>query len=150
MRYANCLMAVVLSGAAAVAGAQQAWSPQRNVELVVPNPPGGSNDKTARTIERVWTTNKVLPTTMSIINRAGGGGSIAYTHVAQQTGNPHYLVVAGPALLTNHITGASALHHTDLTPVASLFNDYTVYVVSADSTIKTGKDLAARLRKDPK
>jgi putative tricarboxylic transport membrane protein len=150
MGFAKGLAAVVIGVMSTVASAQQQWSPQRNVELVVPNPPGGSNDKTARTIERVWAANKVLPTTMSIVNRSGGGGSIAYTHVAQQTGNPHYLVVAGPALLTNNITGASALHHTDLTAVASLFNDYTVYVVSAGSDIKTGKDLAARLRKDPK
>jgi putative tricarboxylic transport membrane protein len=150
MNFARWLAAVLMSVTAAMAAAQQQWSPQRNVELVVPNPPGGSNDKTARTIERVWTTNKILPTTLSIMNRSGGGGSIAYTHVAQQTGNPHYLVVAGPALLTNHITGASTLQHTDLTAVASLFNDYTVYVVSAASDIKTGKDLAARLRKDPK
>ena len=50
----KCLIAVALACAAAVAGAQ-GWSPQRNVELVVPNPPGGSNDKTARTIERMWT-----------------------------------------------------------------------------------------------
>jgi putative tricarboxylic transport membrane protein len=150
MSYARIGVALLLAGIAAGAAAQQGWSPQTNVELVVPNPPGGSNDKTARTIERVWTTNKVIPSTLSIVNRAGGGGSIAYTHVAQQTGNPHYLVVAGPALLTNHITGASTLQHTDLTPVASLFNDYTVYVVAADSPIKTGKDLVARLRKDPK
>jgi putative tricarboxylic transport membrane protein len=150
MKLATWLAAAVVSIMATAAGAQPQWSPQRNVELVVPNPPGGSNDKTARTIERVWTANKILPTTMSIVNRAGGGGSIAYTHVSQQAGNPHYLVVAGPALLTNNITGASALHHTDLTAVASLFNDYTVYVVSAGSDIKTGKDLAARLRKDPK
>ena len=150
MKLATWLAAAAISVAATAAGAQQQWSPQRNVELFVPNPPGGSNDKTARTIERVWIANKILPTTMSIVNRAGGGGSIAYTHVAQQTGNPHYLVVAGPALLTNNITGASALHHTDLTAVASLFNDFTVYVVSAGSDIKNGKDLAARLRKDPK
>ena len=148
MKLVRCLAALALC-AAATAGAQS-WSPQRNVELVVPNPPGGSNDKTARTIERVWSAGKVLPTTLSIVNRAGGGGSIAYTYVQQQTGNPHYLVVAGPALLTNNITGASALRHTDLTAVASLFNDYTAYVVSADSPIKTGKDLVARLRKDPK
>jgi putative tricarboxylic transport membrane protein len=143
------LIAMALAAAAAVAGAQS-WSPQRNVELVVPNPPGGSNDKTARTVERIWTINKVLPVTLSVVNKAGGGGSIAYTYVAQHVGNPHYLVVAGPALLTNHITGASTLHHTDLTPVASLFNDYTVFAVAADSSIKTGKDLVARLKKDPK
>ena len=149
MNFMKFLIALALASAAAVAGAQ-GWSPQKNVELVVPNPPGGSNDKTARTIERVWTLNKVLPTTLSVVNRAGGGGSIAYTYVAQRTGDPHYLVVAGPALLTNHITGASTLQHTDLTPVASLFNDYTVFAVAADSSIKTGKDLVARLRKDPK
>lgn len=149
MQFVKFLSALALAGAAAVASAQ-GWSPQKNVELVVPNPPGGSNDKTARTIERVWTLNKVLPTTLSVVNRSGGGGSIAYTYVAQRAGDPHYLVVAGPALLTNHITGASTLQHTDLTPVASLFNDYTVFAVAADSSIKTGKDLVARLRKDPK
>jgi putative tricarboxylic transport membrane protein len=139
----------LLAGAAAAAGAQ-GWAPERNVELVVPNPPGGSNDKTARTVERIWSMNKVLPSTLSVVNRAGGGGSIAYTYVQQRVGDPHFLVVAGPALLTNHITGASKLHHSDLTAVASLFNDFTVFAVSADSQIKTGKDLVERLRKDPK
>ena len=149
MKIAKSMVAVVAACAAFAAGAQD-WSPQRNVELVVPNPPGGSNDKTARTIERVWSQLKLLPSTLSIVNRPGGGGSIAYTYVSQRAGDPHYLVVAGPALLTNHITGASKLHHTDLTPVASLFNDFTAFAVAADSPIKTGKDLVARLRKDPK
>jgi putative tricarboxylic transport membrane protein len=144
-----CLAIIPLLCAAAAVCAQ-GWSPQRNVELVVPNPPGGSNDKTARTIERVWTVGKLLPATLSVVNRSGGGGTIAYTYVQQHVGDPHYLVVSGPPLLTNHITGTSKLHHTDLTPVASLFNDFTVYVVAADSPIKTGKDLVARLRKDPK
>jgi len=149
MRIARYLFTVLAACAAAVAGAQ-GWSPQKNVELVVPNPPGGSNDKTARTIERVWTANKLLSASLSVVNRAGGGGTIAYTYVQQHVGDPHFLVVSGPPLLTNHITGTSKLHHTDFTPVASLFNDYTVYVVAADSPIKTGKDLVARLRKDPK
>ena len=149
VRYGCIALVLALALAPALADAQ-AWSPQKNVELVVPNPPGGSNDKTARTIERVWTANKLLSSTLSVVNRAGGGGSIAYTYVQQHPGDPHFLVVAGPALLTNHITGASKLHHGDLTAVASLFNDYTVFVVGADSPIKTGKDLVARLRKDPK
>jgi len=148
--YIERILAAAVLTAASTLTLAQGWTPQRNVELVVPNPPGGSNDKTARTIERVWTTGKVLPVTLSIVNRAGGGGSIAYTFVQQQTANPHYLVVGGPALLTNHITGASTLSHTDLTGVASLFNDFTVFAVSAESNIKTGKDLVARLRKDPK
>jgi putative tricarboxylic transport membrane protein len=128
----------------------QGWVPQKNVELVVPNPPGGSNDKTARTVERILTANKIGPSSLTIVNRPGGGGSIAYTYVQQHAGDPHYLVVAGPALLTNHITGASKLHHSDLTPIASLFDDYTVFAVNAGGPISSGKDLVARLRKDPK
>ena len=149
LRVERIVLAFVLAGAAAVAGAQ-GWTPQKPVELVVPNPPGGSNDKTARTVERIWTLNKALPSPLVVVNKSGGGGSIAYTYVQQHPADPHYLVVAGPALLTNHITGASKLHHTDLTAVASLFNDYTVFAVSADSPIRSGKDLVARLRKDPK
>jgi len=149
MKIARLMFATIAACAALSAGAQ-GWSPQKNVELVVPNPPGGSNDKTARTIERVWNVNKLMVGTLSVVNRPGGGGTIAYTYVAQHAGDPHYLVVSGPPILTNHITGTSKLHYTDLTPVASLFDDYTVYVVSADSPIKTGKDLIARLRKDPK
>ena len=142
-------IAAILAGAAAVAGVQ-AWSPQKNVEIVVPNPPGGSNDKTARSLERILITNKLLPVTLSIQNKSGGGGSIAYTYLQQRAGDPHYLVVAGPAILTNHIVGSTPLRHTDLTAVASLFDDYTVFAVNANSSLKTGKDLIDRLRKDPK
>ncbi len=142
-------IAALLAGVAAVAGAQ-AWSPTRNVEIVVPNPPGGSNDKTARSLERIIIANKLLPVTLSIQNKSGGGGSIAYTYLQQHPGDPHFLVVAGPAILTNHIVGSAPLRHSDLTPVASLFDDYTVFAVNANSSLKTGKDLIDRLRKDPK
>jgi putative tricarboxylic transport membrane protein len=143
------IVAVIAACVAAPVSAQ-AWSPSRNVEIVVPNPPGGSNDKTARSLERLILAGKLLPVTLSISNKAGGGGSIAYTYVQQRAPDPHVLVVAGPAILTNHIVGSSPLRHTDLAPVASLFDDYTVFAVAANSPIKTGRDLIERLRKDPK
>ena len=145
----SVLLSLVL-GAVSVSAGAQGWSPQKNVELVVPNPPGGSNDKTARTVERIVVAYKLIPSTLTVVNRAGAGGTLAYSYVQQHAGDPHYLVVAGPALLTNHITGAARLNHNDLTPIASLFDDYTVFAVNADSPIKTGKDLIDRLRKDPK
>ena len=149
MKLSRLISATALTAISTLAGAQQ-WVPQKNVELVVPNPPGGSNDKTARTVERILVGGKLIPSSLSIVNRAGGGGSIGYVYVQQHTADPHYLVVAGPALLTNHITGASKLHHTDLTPIASLFDDYTVFAVNAGPALRTGKDLIERLRKDPK
>lgn len=149
MRIRSVVVAIAMACVSAIASAQS-WVPQKNVELVVPNPPGGSNDKTARTVERILVMNKMLPTSLTVVNKAGAGGTLAYSYVQQHPGDAHYLVVAGPAMLTNHITGAAKLHHTDFTAVASLFDDYTAFAVNADSTIRTGKDLVERLRKDPK
>jgi putative tricarboxylic transport membrane protein len=148
MKLTGLAIAATLLVAAAAVHAQ--WSPQKNVEIVVGSAPGGSNDKTARTVERILVSHKLIPSTLTVVNRAGAGGTLAYTYVQQHNGDPHYLVVAGPALLTNHITGSAKLHHSDLTPIASLFDDYTVFAVNADSPIKTGKDLVDRLKKDPK
>jgi len=52
-------------------------------------------------------------------------------------------------LLTNHIVGTSPLSYMDFTPIASLFNDYVVFAVNANSPIKTGKDLIAKLKENP-
>ncbi len=143
------LAALILAGPAGVVQAQ-AWVPTKNVELVVPNPPGGSNDKTARTIERILLVGKVLPVSLTVVNKSGGGGNIAYTYTHQHAGDPHILVVSGPPILTNHITGSGKLHHSEFTPIASLFDDYTVYAVNPGGPFATGKDLVARLRKDTK
>ena len=144
------LLGAALLAASSACWAQGSWSPQRNVEIVVGSAPGGSNDKTARAVERALMDNKLVNTSITVVNRPGGGSSIAFTYVSQKQGDPHTLLVGTTALLTNHITGRSKLHHSDFTPIASLFNDYVVFAVNADSPIKTGQDLIARLKQDPK
>ena len=134
----------------ATAAHAQTWSPQKNVEIVVGSAPGGSNDKTARTVERILTQMKLVPTSITVNNRPGGGSNIAFGYVHQHAGDPHYLMVGTPSLLTNHITGLSKLHYNDYTPIASLFNDYVVFAVNAASPVRNGRDLAERLKKDPK
>jgi putative tricarboxylic transport membrane protein len=146
------VIAGFVAGALAVAAASadaQSWSPQKNVEIVATSVPGGSQDKTARALERIFLAHKLVPSTLTVANRSGGGGNIAFTYVSQRTGDPHYLVIAGTGLLSNHILGASKLHHTDLTPIAHLVNDYMVVAVSTGSPIRGGKELVERLKKDP-
>lgn len=135
--------------AAPAAQAQQSWSPSRNVEIVVGSAPGGSNDKTARTVERAIVEGKLIPTSLTVVNRPGGGSSIAFNYVNQKKGDPHTLLIGTTALLTNHIVGTSPLSYMDFTPVASLFNDYVVFAVNVNSPIKTGKDLIAKLKENP-
>jgi putative tricarboxylic transport membrane protein len=131
------------------AGWAQAWSPQKNVEIVVGSAPGGSNDKTARQVEKILNDKKLVNSSLTVVNKPGGGSTIAFNYVNQHAGDAHYLMVGTTALLSNHIVGSSKLGHIDFTPIASLFNDYVVFAVNANSSIKTGKDLADRLKKDP-
>ena len=148
MKTERVLLALALCGATAIAQAQ-GWSPSKNVEIIVGSAPGGSNDKTARAVERTLVENKLVPTSISVVNKPGGGSSIAFTFVSQRAGDPHTLMVGTTALLTNHITGRSKLSHKDFTPIASLFQDYVVFAVNAQSPIKDGNDLVARLKSDP-
>src|SRR5690606_24649294 len=78
-----------------------------------------------------------------------GGGVIAYNYLNQHPGNGHYLAMASPTLLTNHILGTNPLNHTDFTPVVRLADENLAFVVKADSPIKNGRDLIAQLRKNP-
>jgi putative tricarboxylic transport membrane protein len=148
MKMERVLLTLALCGVAAIAQAQ-GWSPSKNVEIIVGSAPGGSNDKTARAVERALVENKLVPTSISVVNKPGGGSSIAFAFVNQRAGDPHTLLVGTTALLTNHITGRSKLSHKDFTPIASLFQDYVVFAVNAKSPIKDGKDLVTRLKSDP-
>ena len=129
--------------------AQKTWSPSRNVEIVVGSAPGGSNDKTARSVEKAIVEAKLIPTSLTVVNRPGGGSTIAFAYVRQKKADPHTLLIGTTALLSNHIVGSSTISYDDFTPIASLFNDYVVFAVNANSPIKTGKDLIAKLKENP-
>ena len=127
--------------------AHSQWKPDRTVEVVVFAAPGGGNDKSARQMHRIWTENKMLDAV--VVNKVGGGGSLAYTYVSQKTGDPHFIAIAQAGLVTNHITGRSPVSHTDLTPLAFVGSEPVALAVRAESPYKTLKDFVDQLKKDP-
>jgi len=142
-----CTLAVLALLCPGMAPAQ-GWSPQKNVEIIVPVVPGGTNDKLARAIERTFVGGKLVTTSVTVVHRAGGGNQIAYAYVNQHTGDPHYLLMGTSTLITAHAMGTSKMSYSDFTPIASIFNDYVVLTVNAASPLKSGSDLIARMRAD--
>lgn len=142
---ARGLTAAVLALWLAGPAAAQGWTPQRNVELIVPNAPGGALDANARLIQSLWQ----LPVSSTVVNRAGGEHAIAYTLISQRSGEPHLLGLASPVLLSNHASGRSTVTYTDVTPLATLATEYYLFVVRADSPLKTGRDMIEALKKNP-
>jgi putative tricarboxylic transport membrane protein len=83
------------------------------------------------------------------VNKAGGGGAIAYNYINQHAGDAHYVLMSSGTLITSNVIGQSPFLHTDFTPLAILCTEYSIFVVRADSTIKDGKGLLARLVSNP-
>jgi putative tricarboxylic transport membrane protein len=143
------VLVAVSAHAQSAGGARAAWVPTRNIEIVHGSAPGGSNDKSAREIEKALTQTKLIPTSMTVVSKPGGGGSISMSYANQHPGDGHYLLLGGSTMISNHIVGSSKMSYTDFTPIASLMNDYIVFAVAADSALKTPKDLLERLKTKP-
>ena len=126
-----------------------AWSPQKNVEIVVGSAPGGSNDKTARVIQKILQDDKLVAVPVSVVNKPGGNQTLARAYLSQHPGDAHYFDIANPTLISNHIAGVSTQHYRDLTPIALLLKEYTVFTVRADSPIHNARDLVSRIKQDP-
>ena len=148
MKTASAFVALVLLGFSCAYA--QSWTPQKNVELVVPVAPGGTNDKLARAIERTLTGSKLVPTSVTVAHRAGGGNQIAYAYVSQHAGDPHYLLMGTSTLITAHAMGTSKVSYGDFSPIASIFNDFVVLTVNPASPLKSGNDLVAKMKADPR
>ena len=139
------ILALPLPAAAPAAS----WAPDQAVEIVVGTSAGSGSDTTARWIQRWLREKKLVAVPVNVLNKPGGGGSIAATYMNQHPGNGHYLLVTSPSLLTNAITGRSAIKYTDMTPLAQVGAESVVFTVRADSPLKSAQDLAARLKADP-
>jgi putative tricarboxylic transport membrane protein len=146
MKLASLLLLSLLPGVVAHA---QGWTPQKNVEIIVPVVPGGTNDKLARAIERTLLVEKIVNTSVTVVHRAGGGNQIAYAYTSQHAGDPHYLLMGTTTLITAHAMGSSKMSFDEFTPIASIFNDFVVLTVNVASPTRSGKDLVARMRAEP-
>jgi putative tricarboxylic transport membrane protein len=129
--------------------AQTAWSPERNVEIVVGTGPGSSPDRVARLIQSTWQEQKSVAVPVTVVNKPGGNNSIGWTYLNQQGGDGHYLMIGVVNLSLGVLTGATKLGYRDVTPVSLLFHEYTALIVRPDSPIKTAQELVERLKKDP-
>ncbi len=145
-RIAYVLVAAAWLACAPLSAAAQSWKPERPVEIIVGCAPGCGPDNMARLMQRVFQANRYLDQSVTIQNRAGGGGVVARTYLKQFEGNGHYLFHSGREALIVQAMGRGL--YTDLTSVAILFGEYIGIAVKVDSPIKSGRDLIERLKKD--
>jgi putative tricarboxylic transport membrane protein len=129
--------------------AATSWKPERPVEYVVPAGPGAALDTAARQIKELTDRLQLLPTPMIVTNRPGGAGMVAMGALQAKPGDGHMLVTLTHSSINNKIVGEVALGYEDFTPLAILFDEFITVAVRADSPIRSGRDLAEALKKNP-
>ena len=146
--YARALACAVIALAAAPVVAAD-WKPTAQIELVIPNSPGGGNDAVGRLLQKLLQERRLIPTPAIVVNKPAGGGSATLTYLAQKANDPHVIAVVSITQQLNYITGTQAQRYRDFTPLATMIGDFIGFAVRADSPITSGKDLLERLKKDP-
>ena len=131
-----------------VALAQSAWKPEKAVEIIVTCQPGCGPDIAARNIQKIWQDHRIMPVPSVVVNKAGGGGSVAYAYLQQRPGDGHAIVLSGAGAVVNTIMGRGT-GHREITPLAVMSAEYVGIAVRADSKLKSGRELMDVLRKDP-
>jgi putative tricarboxylic transport membrane protein len=146
----SVLMTLCITGMTTGAHAQStaAWKPVKNVEIIVSAAAAGSSDRSARVVQKLLSANPAF-TNVTVNNRPGGGGTVAWTYLQQHAGDAHYISTFSSTMLTNEILGVGTLSYRDFTPLTIMLREYPVLVVRAESLITNTKDLMARLKKDP-
>ena len=144
---AAVLLALIALHAADAVHAAAAWKPEKALELIATNAPGGGSDRILRIMTKVMQERRYVEVPVTVVNKPGAGGSVAYAYVNQRPADGH-LVLANKTLLTNNLVG-QGISYTDLTPVAHMFGEYIAVTVKPDSPLRTGRDLIERMKKDP-
>lgn len=145
----NLVGMVLIACMAASGHTAEPWVPDRFVEIVAGSGAGGAQDRTARTMQKIWRERNIIPVPVNVVNKPGGGGGISTAYLNQQGSDGRFIAVGSPSLLINHISGKGKVSHADVTSLALLFSEYIAIAVRNESSIKTGADLIQKMKADP-
>ncbi|HUX40783.1 MAG TPA: tripartite tricarboxylate transporter substrate binding protein [Rectinemataceae bacterium] len=127
--------------------AAQGKYPSRTIDFLVPAAPGGAWDLTARAVQKVLTDSKLVSQDISIVNKPGGNGEVAWRDL--QTKDGYSISMNSSLLITNNLLGTSQLTYKDFTPLATVNADWETLAVPQDSNFKSADALMKKLKDDP-
>lgn len=147
-RTLRTLAAALATGLACGIAAAQAF-PTKPVTIVVPNPPGGLVDGSARLLGEPL--SRVLSQSIVIENKGGGSGNVAYGQVARANPDGYTLLASYSAYHVGNPALMSKLpwSQKDLAPVALITAATNVIAVHPSVPANNLREFIAHLKQNP-
>jgi tripartite-type tricarboxylate transporter receptor subunit TctC len=143
------LLAFALGMLLAAGAAAQAW-PQKPVKFIVPFPPGGATDISARLLGERLT--QIWGQSVVIENRGGAGGALGAAEAARAAPDGYTLFFPSGSVVTANQHIYAKLNYDpekDFVPVTNVVSGPQVLTVPANSPFKTVKDLINAAKANP-
>lgn len=123
--------------------------PDRNVTIVVPAPPGGTADISARALQDPL--GKALGQTVVVDNKGGGSGAVGSLAVMNAKPDGHTLLMAfsGFHVMSPHLVKLPYDPMKDLQAVCNVYTAPQVLVVRSSLGINNAKEFLAYVKKNP-
>jgi tripartite-type tricarboxylate transporter receptor subunit TctC len=141
---------VLAAGAALFASLAAAQGyPSKPITLIVPNPPGGLVDTSARIVGDSLA--KVLGQSVVVDNRGGGSGNVAYSAVARAPADGYTLLTSYSAYHVGNpsLTPKLPWAQKDFTPIALVTVATNVIAAHPSVPANTLQEFIAHLKKNP-
>jgi putative tricarboxylic transport membrane protein len=143
--FLKSLMALAAAGALPMA----ARAAGANLKMMIPANPGGGWDTTGRALGKALI-DAGAAATVNFDNKGGAAGAIGLAQfVNGAKGDGNALMVMGAVMLGGIITGKPPVTLDKATPIARLTSEFNVFVLPANSPLKTMKDVIEQMKKDP-
>ncbi len=138
-----------LAALVAVAGLPLSARAAANIKMMIPANPGGGWDTTGRALGKAILDAKAADT-VQYDNKGGAAGIIGLAQfVNASKGDPNALIMMGAVMIGGIVSGKPPITLEKVTPIARLTSEYNVFVVPANSPLKTMKDVVEQMKKDP-
>jgi tripartite-type tricarboxylate transporter receptor subunit TctC len=137
----RCAVAAIVLALAWPLAPAQAVYPEKAVSFIVPFPPGGRTDLTARLITQHL--QKHLGQPAVVVNKPGAGGVLGAKEVAAAAPDGYTLGVFSTAVVTAQYTVPTPTSLGDYAAIAVVNVDPMALAVKADAPWKTLKELVA-------
>jgi tripartite-type tricarboxylate transporter receptor subunit TctC len=144
--------AALLASLACMAASAQSDYPNKPITMIVPFPPGGVADITARPVAQAMGTHLKQPVVVENKSGAGGGVGMQYVARAKPDGYTVLLALSSVSIIpeADKVLGRDPMYQLNqLVPIARFTADPTVLAVKADGPYRSVKDLVEAAKKSP-